>query len=405
MSKTLPTAAILSIGNELVFGETVNTNASFMARLLTASGFRVTRILALPDIKEVIGECAIKSPEDVLLFSGGLGPTPDDMTAEAFSEAFGVKMIHSEEMAARITEMFRVRNLKMPELVLRQALYPEGFEPLTNPAGTAPALYKKGRPVIFAMPGVPREMRAIMETHVIPILKKTFSLAPICHYEIQTIGIGESAIQEIVKDLPVPKDVTFAYLPEAGKVLLRWSGTDEAQLKAVGKPFKARLKAYVLSDQKEDLQEVIQRRFIKQKWKLGTAESITGGLISASLTEIPGSSGYLDCGLTTYSNESKISILGVKPATLRKHGAVSEAVVREMALGLIKKRKLTAAIAVSGIAGPDGGSKEKPVGTVWIATAFRKEIVSHCYTFRGDRDHIRERTLTESLHQLWKTLP
>ncbi|MBL8991738.1 MAG: nicotinamide-nucleotide amidohydrolase family protein, partial [Spirochaetia bacterium] len=380
-------------------------NASFMARLLTAAGFRVTRILALPDIKEVIGECAIKSPEDVLLFSGGLGPTPDDLTAEAFAEAFGVNMMRSEKEAARITEFFRVRNRPMPELTLRQALHPEGFEALPNPVGTAPALYKNGRPVLFAMPGVPREMRAIMETHVIPILKKTFPLSPIHHYEIQTVGIGESSIYEIIKDLPVPKDVTFAYLPEAGKVLLRWSGTDERQLKSVGKPFKARLKAHVLSDQKENLQEVIQNRFIKKKWKLGTAESLTGGLISASLTEIPGSSAYLDCGLTTYSNESKVSLLGVKPATLKKHGAVSEAVVREMAFGLIKKRKLTSAIAVSGIAGPDGGSKEKPVGTVWIATAFKKEIVCRLHHFRGDRGLVRERTLTESLLQLWKMLP
>lgn len=405
MSQTLPTAAILSIGNELLFGETVNTNASFMARLLTAAGFRVTRILALPDIKEVIGECAIKSPEDVLLFSGGLGPTVDDLTAEAFAEVFGVPMLRSEAVAARIAEMFRVRNLRMPETTLRQALYPEGFEPLTNPVGTAPALFKKGRPVIFAMPGVPREMRAIMETHVIPILKKTFSLSPIRHYEIQTVGIGESAIEEIVKGLPLPKDVTFAYLPEAGKVLLRFSGTDEAVLKAAGKPFRNRLKDHVVSDQKENLQAVIQKTFIKKKWKLGTAESLTGGLISASLTSLAGSSAYLDCGLTTYSNESKTSVLGVKTATLKKHGAVSEAVVREMALGLVKKRRLTSAIAVSGIAGPGGGSKEKPVGTVWIATVFKKEAVCKLHHFRGDRDHIRERTVTESLIQLWKMLP
>ncbi len=398
------TAAILSIGNELLFGETINTNASFMARLLTREGFRVARILAIPDIKEVIGECVIKAGEDVVLLSGGLGPTSDDLTAESLAGAFGVKMLYSEKEAARIKNFFQERNRPMPESVLRQALYPEGFRALPNPAGTAPYLFKPGKPVIFAMPGVPREMRAIMEQEVIPSLKKMFQTKPLFHHEIQTAGIGESSISEMIKDIPVPTGIQLAYLPEIGKVLVRLTGTDSTQLNNLGKQFKSRLKSCLVSDKKEKLEEVIQKYLTRKKLRLATAESLTGGLIGAALTAIPGSSEYFDSALVTYSNASKTSVLGVTTATLRKHGAVSEAVVREMAHGLQKKRNVHAAIAVSGIAGPGGSSQAKPVGTVWIATALKKEIVCRLHHFRGERDLIRERTVQEALVQMWNMI-
>lgn len=400
-------AAILTVGDEVLSGKTVNTNASEIARQAEEAGLRVVRTLSLPDEKKAIAEAVRASREDIVFVTGGLGPTSDDLTAEALGLAYRRKMVYHEAQAAKIRDFFRLRGRSPDEVNFRQAWIPGTFRILENDWGTAPCLYHDGRggqPALFAMPGVPREMRSLMSERVIPEVRRRFKLAPRLVKELRTAGIGESDLFAKVKDLRLPNGVSLAFLPAPGEVLVRLGGLDRAVLAKASRPFARRLKPHLVSEDGRSLEAVILDRFVREKWRLGTAESCTGGLIAARLTSVPGSSRVFDSGVVTYTNDSKIRWLEVPLSVLERYGAVSGETVIAMARGLARRRHCQGTIAVSGIAGPDGGSDAKPVGTVWIATLLGKQVRAEKFRFHGDRQDIRARATQEGLRQLWEML-
>ncbi|MBN8218642.1 MAG: nicotinamide-nucleotide amidohydrolase family protein [Spirochaetes bacterium] len=406
-SNTKPTASILTIGDEILNGRIVNSNAAEIARLAGEAGLSVARSLSLPDERRVIARAVKACREDVVFVTGGLGPTSDDLTAEALGLAYGEKMVYHEPQAVRIREFFRIRGRAPDEVNFRQAWIPGGFRVLENDWGTAPCLARKpkaGRPLLFAMPGVPREMRPLMTERVLPEIRSHFRLPPRLSLELRTVGIGESDLYAKVRSLPVPRGMSLAFLPSPGEVLVRFGGMDRSALSRASRPFAKKLSPHLVSSDGRSLEAVVLDRFSEKRWHLGTAESCTGGLIAARLTSVPGSSRVFDTGVVTYANESKTRWLGVSASLLERYGAVSGETVLAMARGLAKRRRLDGAIAVSGVAGPDGGSDEKPVGTVWIASLLGKRLRTEKYLFHGDRQDIRLRATQEGLRQLWEML-
>jgi nicotinamide-nucleotide amidase len=397
-------AVILCVGNELLNGKTVNFNAAEMSRLLGLIGVVVTRQLVLPDIQEKIVSAIRESKESAILITGGLGPTSDDLTADALAAAFKMKMRYDQGAADHVVEFFKKRGRVPTESNFKQALVPQAFEAVANPYGTAPFLsyfHKKTSQHLFAMPGVPREMRGLMNDFVLPTLKKSYALKPIFHYELLTLGIGESNLFDMVKQFRIPTGVSLAFLPEIGSVTVRFSGTDEALILKTAKPFRKILLPYLVSDNGDNLEITLQKKWIQKKWKLALAESCTGGLLSQRLTAHAGASDYFLGSAVVYSNAWKTKLLGVPPTLLKKYGAVSQETAVAMAECLRKNMRADSAVAITGIAGPGGGTAEKPVGTVWIAVSLKHLKKSQVFQFSGSRKAIQERAATESLNLLW----
>ncbi len=400
-------AVILCVGNELLNGKTVNSNAAEIGRLMGKVGIPVTRQLVLPDIQEKIVAAIQGSQEAVILVTGGLGPTSDDLTAEALAAAFGQPMRYDEPSAEHIREFFKKRGKVPTESNYKQAYVPKLFQAVDNVYGTAPFLtyfHSSSKQYLFAMPGVPREMRGLMNDHVLPTLQKAYSLKPILHHELLTIGLGESALYDQVKKFPIPKTVSLAFLPDVGSVTVRLSGTDQKELLKTARPFKKVLLPYLVSDKGQSLEEAIQEVMSGKKWTLSLAESCTGGLLAHRLTSLPGSSSYFEGAVVVYQNKWKTNLLGVSTNLLKKHGSVSTETVEAMLSGLKKKMKTNACIAITGIAGPSGGTSTKPVGLVWIGASLGKKKVIKNYQFSGSRKVVQERAATESLFLLWQLL-
>jgi nicotinamide-nucleotide amidase len=380
-------AEIVSIGDELLIGQVVNTNASWMAALLNSFGIRVVHIAAISDSEQAIQKALDDAAKraDIVLITGGLGPTKDDITKRVLANYFNSKLVFHEPTYEHVKQLFKLRNYEVTEVNRRQAEIPDKCIPLHNQNGTAPGMWfeKEGK-VFVSMPGVPFEMKLLMTDFVIPSIQAKFNLGHIYHKTIMTFGMGESRVAEKIEDIEnsLPKNLKLAYLPQPGIVRLRLStsGHDREKLEKLVDEYAQkiinRLADLVFGFDDELLEEVVGKLLLYQGKTLGTAESCTGGYIAHLITGIAGSSAYFNGSVVSYSNDVKVDTLEVNPEDLQKHGAVSKEVVEQMAMGGRKKLKTDFCLATSGIAGPDGGTAEKPVGTVWIALATAEGVKS-----------------------------
>ena len=405
---------IISIGDELLIGQVVNTNASWMASELNLSGLNVNKITTISDKKQAIIQSLDEAFAscDIILITGGLGPTNDDITKYTLCEYFDSKLIFNKESYDNINRLFAARGFVMTELNRKQAEVPDKCKVIINKNGTAPGMwFQKDGKVLVSMPGVPFEMKAMMSDYVIPELTKN-NKSKIVHHTILTNGVGESFLADLIKDWEavLPEHIKLAYLPHAGIVRLRLSayGFDTNKLEEeiainIDKLNKI-IPELIFGYDDETLQSVIGKLLKAKEKTLATAESCTGGYIAHLITSIAGSSDYYKGSVVSYANEIKTDVLGVKQDTLIKYGAVSEQTVTEMALGAIALLNTDYAIAISGIAGPDCGTDEKPVGTVWIAIANGQNVITKKFQLGNHRGRNIEIASNAALNMLRKEL-
>ena len=405
---------IITIGDELLIGQVVDTNSAWMAEQIILLGINVHQITSISDNREhilsTLREASLRA--DVLLITGGLGPTNDDITKDVLSEYFDSPLVFNADAYNQIEQLFALRGFPVTKLNHMQAMLPECCIPLQNSGGTAPGMwFEKDKIIYVSMPGVPFEMKAIMTQEVLPRLA---SLSPvtILHKTILTQGVGESFLAARIADWEgkLPKQIKLAYLPQPGLVRLRLtaSGSDSEKLNKEMSQVTSELvdliPEYIFGFDNDSLEDVIGKQLRSLKLTLSTAESCTGGYIAHLITGISGSSDYFKGSIVAYSNEIKENLLGVKHETLLKNGAVSEATVKEMAEGARKKLGSDCSIAISGIAGPLGGTDEKPVGTTWIAVSSPAGLVAEKFLLGEHRGrNIRKAGIT-ALNMLRKEL-
>lgn len=380
--------SILTVGDEILIGQIVDTNSAWMGQQLNLAGASVRRILSVGDDLNAIqkGLDQTLAEADIVLMTGGLGPTKDDITKKALSDYMRVPLVFHEPTFERIVRIFEKFNRKVTDAHRQQGYLPANAEVLPNKMGTAPGMWMEWNgKVIISMPGVPFEMQYLMENEVLPRLKKRFPGKPIAHRTLLTAGEGESIIAETLSNWEdnLPENLKLAYLPSLGQVRLRITGTDNDEqalhdiLDQKAAELQAILGDIVYGSGTDQLEAAIGRMLKERNLKIATAESCTGGYIAHLLSSIPGASSYYSGSILAYSNEVKSSLLGVSTQTLEEYGAVSEQTVREMAHGALQRLPVNLVIAISGIAGPGGGTPEKPVGTVWIAVGDRNLITTH----------------------------
>ena len=405
-------AEIITIGDEILIGQIIDTNSAWIARELNNIGIRVKQISSVSDDRQHILTALAEASHraDVILITGGLGPTKDDITKKTIAEYFGVKLIENKDALDNVLRIFsRYTSRPMLEVNRLQAQVPENCEVILNKNGTAPGMwFNVDGKIYVSMPGVPHEMMYMMEEGVIPKLKSSLKLPFIIHITILSVGEGESFLAERIADIEdtLPPYIKLAYLPKLGQVRLRLSGygEDEAFLREKVNEFAAkiieRVANVVAAEEDIPLEKAILNFMASKDLTLSLAESCTGGYISHLFTQHAGSSKVFFGGAVSYSYELKESILGVKSETLKHYGAVSKETVTEMVEGALLNFKSDYAIAVTGIAGPDGGTPEKPVGTVWIAVANINKIVVKKLTFGNKRRENIERSAISALNML-----
>ena len=403
---------IINIGDELLIGQVVNTNASTMARMLTEAGMEVGKTVVVGDCRDDIWQAvdAAMHSSDSVLVTGGLGPTKDDITKKLLCEYFGSELVESEVALENVKRLFAVRGFELTPVNRAQALVPKCCEVLNNDVGTAPCMWfeREGK-VLVSLPGVPHEMEWLMANRVIPKLQETFKMETIINKNILTQGIGESFLSDLIEpwELALPKCIRLAYLPVAGMTKLRLTcriSPDNPETPDISELLQGLYKIagqYIVGEDCETLAELVHKTLTERGLTLATAESCTGGTIASQLTAQAGASAYFKGGVVAYSNEVKECALGVQHSTLEAHGAVSEETAREMAEGVRKRLGADLAIATTGIAGPDGGTKEKPVGTVWIAVADATHTEAQLLSFPGRR---RQQNIDRTVNQAFSML-
>ncbi|MCS7082553.1 MAG: competence/damage-inducible protein A [Bacteroidetes bacterium] len=408
-------AAVLAIGDELLIGQVVNTNAAWIGERLSELGLRVVYQMSVGDQPEAIQEAlAFLWPRiDVLVSTGGLGPTHDDRTVEAMADYFGWHLELDSEWVARMRAFFAARGHPMPDNNLRQARLPRQAERIPNALGTAPGIwFEREDRVLVVLPGVPYEMQAMMRDFVLPRLGARSDGERTRRRTLLTAGIGESALAERIGDLSpwLARGLEVAYLSSPTGVRLRLTarGRDPQQLERVLEELEAHLRSrigqYIYGTDEEALEIVVGRLLSERSWTIAVAESCTGGLILDRLTNAPGSSRYLLGGVVAYANAAKTALLDVDPEVLAQHGAVSEPVALQMAEGARRRFQATVGIATTGIAGPTGGTPEKPVGLVWIGLSAPTGTWARRYQFEQDRRRNKERAAQAALFWLWQYL-
>ena len=370
---------VINTGTELTLGNTLNTHGAWFGRELFKLGLRVTRQTTVPDgeaIREVLAEAVTRA--DAVLVTGGLGPTSDDLTREITAEVLGIELITDEAALRSLEAFFARRNKPMADSNLKQALVPVGADVLPNANGTAPGVYVpprlngRGNAAVFLLPGPPRELHPMFHEEVVPRLRALAGVESVTRaHEMKFTGVGESDFhQGIDAALSAVPGLEYGYCAHIGEVDLRLIGGEEAI--AAGRAIaRGAFGEFLINEDGRSLEKTVVDLLAARGWKLATAESCTGGLIANRITDVPGSSAVFTHGFVTYANEAKSELLGVNPGDLLAHGAVSEPVARQMAEGALRASGADVAVAVTGIAGPDGGTPEKPVGTVWLAWAVK----------------------------------
>jgi nicotinamide-nucleotide amidase len=390
-------ATIITIGDELLIGQVIDTNSAFIAQSLNAIGVAVKSRIAVGDdakaIKEAIEEAALKN--QIIILTGGLGPTADDITKPLLNSFFGGKMVVHQPSLDHITYIFEtIHKRPMIERNRKQAEVPDVCEVLFNEKGTAPGmLFKKNGVFFFSLPGVPHEMKWLTETHVIPIIKQSFKSNFIGHRTLLTAGIGESFLAELIAPFEnaLPPSIKLAYLPNYGMVRLRLTGSNSNEPilnEALNNQFELLKKAvneYLVTDADESMEVVVGNLLKSKKYTVATAESCTGGYIGHLLSKHAGSSQFYTGGIISYDNRIKTEFLDVPTSILQSVGAVSKEAVEQMAMAVRAKMNTDYAISVSGIMGPSGQTDEKPLGMVWIGVANKEKVVSKVFYLRFDR--------------------
>lgn len=405
-------AEIVTIGQELLIGQVVDTNSAFIGESLRKAGANVMRITSVSDQRDEILNILNETGKrcELVISTGGLGPTSDDITKEVLCDFFETKLVFNEAAYANIERIFGARKFQINETNRLQAFLPEKATVLDNPSGTAAGLWlEKGNTVYIFLPGVPFEMQGLMVNEVIPRIKQRFKLPVIFQKTIITQGGYEGLMAEQLKpweNYLNQKGIALAWLPSPGIIRLRLTiqGEEEETLSRTIDQAVEELTRYIpenIIGFDEDTLQVIVGRLLKEKGlTLSTAESCTGGTIGSMLVSVAGSSEYFKGGAIVYSDEAKINILGVNPDTIAAHGAVSEHVVTQMAAGANKKFSTDIAVAVSGIAGPGGGTDEKPVGTTWIAVAYGDSVIAERFQFGEHRGRNITRTALTALRMV-----
>jgi nicotinamide-nucleotide amidase len=389
-------AEIITIGDEILYGQILDTNTQWISLELDKLGIKTVRKSSVGDqaseITQILHEASSRA--DIVFITGGLGPTKDDLTKKVLADFFDCGLAMHTEALQDVTEFFAKRGRELSDINRDQALLPTKAQFVPNKQGTAPCMWFEEKGLIWvSMPGVPFEMKAIMETDVLPRVMKHFKTPVIFHKVIKTVGIGESYLSDLIQDweLSLPGHIKLAYLPSLGIVKLRLTafGDDLKSLAADVETELARvmplISSYVFGYEKEELAEVVGELLRKSKASLGVAESCTGGHLAHQFTQISGSSDYFAGGFVSYANQVKMEQLGVSASILLEFGAVSEPCIRAMAEGARKVLGTTYSLATSGIAGPTGGTEEKPVGTVWIALAHPEGVITRKLQLAGTR--------------------
>ena len=404
-------ATIITIGDELLIGQVIDTNSAWMAQELNKAGIRVVRRVAVGDVWDEIWNALDEESKhaEIILITGGLGPTADDITKPLLCKYFGGKLIVDEGAKQNVINIFTKLKRPMIERNSMQAEVPDVCTVIQNKRGTAPGmLFNKDGKIFVSMPGVPHEMKGMMEDDVIPHLTTQFKLPVIIHCTLLTAGVGESFLAELVQDFEkaLPPHIKLAYLPNYGMVRLRLttSGFNKAQIEndieIAFNQLQLLVKDYLVTNVDEPMEKVVGKLLLQKNKTMCTAESCTGGYIAHLLTSIPGSSEFYDGSVVSYSYSAKEDLLNVNHQTLITKGAVSEEVVTEMAKGALQNIKSNYVIAVSGIMGPGGGLPEKPVGTAWIAVGSKEKIVTQKVFFRFDRARNIQLTAVTALNLL-----
>jgi nicotinamide-nucleotide amidase len=411
------TAAIVTVGEELLSGETTDTNGSWLSRRLASLGAPVLQRWVVGDDAEAIQAAlsAALAVADLVVLTGGLGPTRDDLTRPAVASFLGLELRSDPQIVEDLRERFRARGLPdLPANNLSQAEVPQGARVLTNSLGTAPGLLMEheGRSVAL-LPGVPREMRRIFEEVLEGVIIDRFEarLVPLVHRTLYTVGVAESVLGELVDEVRegIPEEVELAFLPGLRGVSIRITARSSADgaaklLDAAQSILDPIVAPYRIGVEKGDLVEAVADLLTRESHSLAVAESCTGGLMAKRITDVPGSSTYFRGGVIAYADRVKLELLGVEEGVLAEGGAVSEAVAAGLARGVADLLHADVGVGITGIAGPGGGTPEKPVGTVWFAVSMKGRVRTSHNVFSGDREAIRERATQAALLLLYEML-
>lgn len=408
---------IISIGDEILIGQIVNTNAAFLGDRLFSIGIPVAKTVVISDEEaELLSEFEDSFQNyDVTIITGGLGPTHDDITKPVLLKFFKDEFVRDEKVLAHVRNIFSSRNINMPKVNEDQALVPKNSKVIWNANGTAPGIWiEKDKKIFIALPGVPYEMRSMIENEILPELKKRFSSGSGKVYlqrTLLTTGLGESSLNEMIGNVKeIIGESKLAFLPSATGVRLRINTEGKNEEEAAEKmniiedKLRSKINNLIYGSDKEELEKVIGDILTERKQTLSIAESCTGGMISSKIVNIPGSSNYYEGGVCVYSNIEKIKILNIKEETLKKYGAVSEATAMEMAEGVRRLMGTDFSLSTTGIAGPSGGTDQKPVGLVWIGFSGKEKTYAVSFNFGNNREINIQRASHRALEILRREL-
>lgn len=410
-------AELITIGDEILIGQIVNTNSVFLAKVLNKIGIEIAQITSISDERTAITKALDASSEraELVILTGGLGPTKDDITKHTLCSYFDDTLVENKEILAHIEEIFeKYVTTPINDQNRQQALLPSKAKILKNQHGTASGMwFEKDGQVIISLPGVPFEMKALMTHEVLPALKDHFSRPFIIHKTVLTYGLGESAIAQRIEgwENALPQDIKLAYLPNLGRVRLRLSGKGEVEAELeqridseIEKLLPLIKDIFVGFEDTSPFEEQIQTQFIDQQQTLAVAESCTGGEIAARLTKIPGASAYFKGGAVVYHTQSKSEVLGVSEEIIRKHTVVSQEVAEAMAVQVRNKFGASVGLATTGNAGPSKGDSDAEVGTVWIAIATKERVLSEQFLFGKHRQRVVGKAVNKALEMVYKEL-
>lgn len=404
-------AEIITIGDELLIGQVVDTNSAWLGSTLGDDGIKVIQITSVQDhaaqIVQAVNDALSRA--DIVLMTGGLGPTKDDITKKTLAEMFGMKLVRNEQIYDMVGKQLALRGIAFTELNQGQALVPDGCTVLPNRNGTAPGMwFERDGKVLISMPGVPFEMKALVKDEVLPRLRKHFALDANVHRTIITFGLAESILADTIAswEEALPPYLHLAYLPSALCIRLRLSAYEidrqkaEQEIESQIEKLSKVIPHYIIGSEDDSLESVTGTLLKTRGETLATAESCTGGNIAHRFTAMPGASEYFKGGVVAYSNEVKMALLGVDPESLNHYGAVSQSVAEQMAEGVRRATGATYGISTTGIAGPTGGTPEKPVGTVWMAVATPNGVFSRRMVFGSVRSQNIERASSNCINLL-----
>ena len=404
----------ISIGDELLIGQVINTNTAWLGEQLSNAGFRLDSALTIGDSEQAIMEAMQSCMDaDLVLVTGGLGPTADDITKPTVCKFFGTELVFCQAAYDNIVSIFNRRGFQMSERNKGQAMLPKSCQYIPNTYGTAPCMWLEKNGVVFAfMPGVPFEMKGIFTDELLPRIRQRFHSVPYAKRVIMTTGIGESFLADIIKDWEdnLPEFLSLAYLPQYGMVRLRLSGRHEnaellhATLDKETEKLKQLISEYIFAEEDKPIERVVFDLLINKGMTFASAESCTGGNIAHVITLIPGSSEIFKGTAVTYATPMKTKVLGVPAATIEKYTVVSQQVVEGMAQGVRDLMEADFGVATTGVAGPSGGTEATPVGTVWIGVASKNGVVSKCFNFGKARVNVINRATVMAYEMLRKEI-